>query len=223
MDEAEISLSDVLNALKKRWLFIVLPTLVISALTAVYARHLPKEYESTAMIRLGFVGSDPIESVAAASVVMKSEQLREQIAEKIGRANDEDYVAGLTDAIDYTDAAGLLQITVKNKDPQIALNLVNAVSTIIMERQKTTFEIEKKNLAQLIAYVKENIRPMPLSSGIREFRLSESELAVPANLPKKPVQNKKHFTSVAFALSLILFGFIALFLERKTIVKQVGC
>ncbi len=221
MDEAEISLNDVLGALKKRWALIVLPTLIVSVLTWVYAHNLPKEYESVAMIRLGFVGSDPVESVGAATAVMKSEQLREQIAAKVGHAQDNDYIDSLTDLIEYTDAAGMLQIAARYTDPAAAQKLTEVVSSLVLERQKLIFETEKKNLSQLVTYVKENIRPMPLSSGLKEFRLSESELAVPANLPKKPVPSKKHYTSVAFALSLIMMGFLALFLERNSIVKPV--
>lgn len=220
MDEVEISLSDILNALKKRWKLVFLPAFVISIFVHIYALNLPKQYESSAMIRLGFVGSDTIESVATTSVMMKSEQLRNLIAEKAGRANDEEYVADLADAIEYSDAAGMLQITAKDKDPHTAQKLVDMVSAIILESQKKVFENEKKNLAQLVEYVKDNIRPVPLSSGIREFRLSESVLAVPSNLPKKPVPTKKHYTSVALALSLILMSFIALFLERNSIVKS---
>jgi capsular polysaccharide biosynthesis protein len=221
MDEAEISLNDIVSALKKRWLFILLPTVLISGLTAIYAHHLPKQYESTAMIRLGSVGSDVVESVAASSVVMQSAQLREKIAEKMGRADDEKYILSLMEGIEYTDAAGMLQITVKDHDPVEAKKLVEVVSAMILERQQAMFAMEKKNLAQVIDYVKLNIHPMPLSSGIREFILSEPEFAVPANLPKSPVPNKKHFTSVAFVLSLVLLSFIALFLERDSIVKKV--
>jgi len=221
MEEAEISLNDVLIALKKRAMIILVPTLLISVCTHFYAHSLPKEYESIAMIRLGFVGSDPIESVASASAVMKSEQLRNQIADKVGHANDDDYIAGLNEAIEYTDAAGMLQVAVKDNNPVVAQKLVDVISKIVLDRQQKIFDTEKKNLAQLVAYVKENIRPIPLSSGIREFRLSESELAVPSNLPKKPVPNKKHFTLVAFMLSLVIMSFVALYLERNSIVKTV--
>jgi capsular polysaccharide biosynthesis protein len=221
MEEVEISLSEIIQALKKRWLLVVLPPIILGLLAGIYTHNLPKQYESSGIIRVGYVGSDPVESIAGTAVIMKSDQLRRQIADNMGKANDEDYIESLLDTVNYTDSAGMLEVSAKAENAVSAQKLASVASSIILQRQKNAYESEKKNLAQLVAYVKENIRPIPLSSGIREFRLSESSVVVSANLPKQPIEIKQQYAIFFFSLGLILMILIVVFLERKTIIRKV--
>ncbi|MCK9582135.1 MAG: Wzz/FepE/Etk N-terminal domain-containing protein [Endomicrobiales bacterium] len=222
MEDMEISLNDILKVLKKHWKLIILPTIVVGLLAHIYAHNLPKEYESSALIKIGYIGQDQLDSVGSITAIMSSEQLRKQVAIEAGHVNDLNYIQALTGMVQYSDESGMLKITAKTQNPVTAKQLADIVAKIVIERHKIGFDNGKIELNQMVNFVKENIRPIPLSSGIREFRLVPSELVITASVPNHAKESKMPIVRVSVLISFLLLSMLALF-KGKDIISKKSC
>jgi hypothetical protein len=77
----------------------------------------------------------------------------------------------------------------------------------LLERHEAIYANERKDLGELIAFVKETIRPMPLSSGISDFRITKTGIAVEPMLQPEPVKSK---SCIVALFVLMVTGFIGI-------------
>lgn len=219
--EQEIRVEDIVGVFKRRWLFVVLITIFSAAITAVISLYLPKTYESYALLKIGFEGPQPLESISSLNEIMKSFTMREAIARELKIENDEDFIDSLGKAITYGDVSGMLKITTLADDPQKAAKYAETVMNIIYKRHLDLYDSSQKRMKLLVKEVREAIQPVPLSAGISEFRNQPTTIEITPRVYNKPTGPiKRKIVSSAFTIALTVSIILSLFLEMMKIINR---
>jgi hypothetical protein len=213
IDEQEVTLplSDIARMFKKRWLFIFGTSIILSVVYFVFSLTSPKQYESYALVRIGTNGVASLESIPALKEIMASAPMRSKITERAGMKSS----AEIGD-IGYDDASGLLKVTARSASPEKAMQIVQASIDIIIQRHNELHDDSQKNLEQAVKFVKEAIRPVPLSSGLSEFRSSLTTILIPPIYDNKPVKPKGRLrTSTLFVMLFLFTTIISFYIEGR--------
>jgi len=208
-NEIEISLADIFRVLKTRWKLILFPALITAVLFGTFLARQPKSYKSYSLVKIGSAGGAPIESVPTISNIMGSFPMRQQIAEKLNEKDNTPFIEGLELSIEYSDEAGLLKIQAVDRKPLRAAEMVRVVTEMIIERHDIIYSKNQNDLDMVLKYVKKTISPIPLSCGITEFKITKSEIMVPAFVNAYPVHTKRRQTLIMVFFA-VLFGTIIL-------------
>lgn len=212
MDEQEITLADITKIFKKRWLFIFGTTILVSAAYFVISLMSPKQYESYALVRIGANGSAALETIPAIKEIMGSAPMLSRIAEKTGVKS----LSEIEGDLDYEDASGLLKVTARATSPEKAVQVAQASIDILIQRHNELHDNSQKNLEQAVRFVKESIRPVPLSSGLSEFRSTPTTIVISPIYNNTPVRPKgKVRTSTLFGILFLVTTIIAFYLEGR--------
>lgn len=216
IDEKEISLDDIIFVLNKWRKIILIPSFCAAVLAVIYTSAEPRSYESFALVRVGSVGSVLYESVPAINDIMQSLPVRQEIAQNLKKGDNQEFIRSLKTTLECSDENGLLKVRAVSDNPEKAAEIVKAVCGIIMKRHEDKYVNARIELDRVLKYVKETIRPMPLSSGITEFKISKTEIVVGAFTDPDPVPAKRK-QLVMIVFFSVLFGMIivALILEGR--------
>ncbi|HEX2974397.1 MAG TPA: Wzz/FepE/Etk N-terminal domain-containing protein [Bacteroidales bacterium] len=192
-DEQEISIQEIIDIIKRQWRLIIIPAILASIVAAGISLSLPKEYESYSLLRIGYAGTKPYDSVASVKVIMNSSPFVEQIKQKSG-LND-------VDSLKYTETDTLLKVSARASDPEDAQKMVKTATELIIERHRRINEYSEQRLGRMVTYVKEILRPVPLSAGLDEFMVEPTRIEVPPLIMKEPIKVK-----VKLIVLLVFFG-----------------
>lgn len=219
-EEQEIGIDDIINVLIKRWKLILIPSILAAMIAVVYVKSLPKVYDSYALLKLGYLGEKQFETVAVIKEIMSSLPMRVEIASKIKDSNNPKLVDFLKSAITYEDASGLLKIKAINKTPEKAADIVNAVTDIVSSRHKNMYEDAQKKLYGTMEKIRDFVRPIPLTTGIAEFKIEPTKVEIPAITNPVPVDGKNKIIVLTVFFTVMLFNIlIAFYLEGKEKIK----
>jgi len=215
-EQQEIRIEDIIAIFRKRWKLIVFSSLSVAAITSVIALLAPSSYESYALLRVGTEGSQPLESFSSITTIMTSLPSRKEIAASLRSQNNEQLIDSLTKVIQYNEVGNLLRISATGKTPEKAAQYVEAAATVVNARHKIMYEQSQERLRMLIKEVKENIRPIPLSAGINEFRNRPTTIEIHAIVDPKPVKtSKKKYVITSFLATFFIASLLALLLESN--------
>jgi hypothetical protein len=206
--DQEISLQDIIKVLQKRWKIILLPALAGAVLAAGLSKTIPKQYESYALLRIGYSGSRPLESTASLSEIMNTIPNLQKIAAKVNNTSNG---RTLKDIVKYEDKADLLRISAQAETPEKARELVQTATDMVMERERLLYEDAEKQLATLVKYVRETLRPVPLSSGINELMMRPYFVEVAPVLDTEPLKTKTKVIVIGVFIALMFMDILIAF------------
>lgn len=216
LEEKEISLNEIVSVLIKRWKLIVVPSIIAALISAIYVLSLPKVYESYALLKLGNIGEKQIETVASIKEVMSSLPIRIEIVSRLKDNNDSKFVESLKDAIIYEDASGFLRIKANGKNPEKAAELVKVTTDIIYSRHQSFYEYAQKELYSTVERIRDFACPIPLTTGIAEFKIEPTRVEIPAIINPTPVGEKKKIVVLTTFFSVLFLNIlIAFYLEGR--------
>jgi uncharacterized protein involved in exopolysaccharide biosynthesis len=216
LEEQEISFDEITSVIKKRWKYILIPSLVAAILIGGLTYLFPRKYESYSLIRIGSVGGSPIESVTSIKDIMQSLPMRQQIAERLNEKDNIKFIKALLLSVDYSDEGGLLKIKSGSDSPEKAAKTSRTISEMVISRHEIMYLSAQDELDKVIKYVKKTINPIPLSSGISEFKISKTEIMAPAIEDKEPLPTKRRQTVIAvFFAVLLIMTIISFTLEGR--------
>ncbi|MBN1824475.1 MAG: hypothetical protein JW803_09165 [Endomicrobiales bacterium] len=216
IEEKDISIADIIGILRKRWQLVLLPGLIAAFAVYLYTLTIPKAYMSYALLRPGMSGTMLIEGPSETQELMDTLTMREEICKNLGNLPGYESPDALKDSIKYKQVAGFLRIEVETYDPEVAEKIVRSALNITYKRHQKKYKEEKLKLDRLVKYVKDTIKPIPLSSGIKEFRVDPSEIALEPVLDRNPIPvNKVKIVLYAFFIVFFLSVIYAFYLESK--------
>jgi capsular polysaccharide biosynthesis protein len=210
--EQEISLDEIIDVIKRRWKFILFPSIIISVIAGIILAFQPKTYEAYSLIKIGTISGAPIEQISSISDIMKSLPIRQEIAAKLNEGNNPKFVRGINSSIKYTDETGLLKIKTINQDPAKAAEIIRVVDDIVLDRHEKMYLNAQVELDKLLKYVKQTINPVPLSSGINEFRITRTEIMVPSFVDKEPVPTKNRLIVIVVFIVIVFINTLLSFI-----------
>jgi capsular polysaccharide biosynthesis protein len=216
-EEREIDLFKVFLILKKNWLPILIVSLMAAAITSFKTTKLPRTYESYALLKIGYVGAVPVEAIGDTAIIMESLTIRNQIIKDLAGLKGYESPESLSEVIKYEQLSNLLKVKAEARDPETAKKIVSSAVKIIVARQDKKYQAERAKLDALVKYIKETIRPVPLSSGINEFKFEPTEVEIEPMLINRPVlkANKKLPVMSAFLLGALVSSIFVIFLNRR--------
>ena len=195
MEEQEIRLDEIFDALKKRWLMIVSITLIAAIIAAVLSFFVIKpKYEASTKL---FIGKEEAESqgysqndVTMYQKLMKTYtatiKTKDLVEKALGSSNSEVNIKNVLENLTVTSLADtqILEVKYKSIDPIEAKNVIEEITDEFIETSK---KLVPNGNIQIIESVE---------------------------LPEKPVSpNKKMNIAIAFALGLMVGVGLALLLE----------
>ena len=224
MEELEISLVGMMSVLKKRWVVIVFPALIAGLIAHFVAPYMQKpEYESKAVIRVGFSRGTPLESAATLKGIMTTLSVLNLIAENIDTKGDPNMTTVLENMITYTVTDQLITVSMVSEDKNVAYQVVTKATEIIIERHNQLYRNSVVELNKAINFVRDVVKPVPLSAGLSEFITRPSEMVEKANLPEKPIDVPAipYFTTF-FLTTMLVMIMVMLYIDRKAIITVKG-
>ena len=195
MEEQEIRLDEIFDALKKRWLMIVSITLIAAIIAAVLSFFVIKpKYEASTKL---FIGKEEAESqgysqndVTMYQKLMKTYtatiKTKELVEKDLGSSNSEVNIKNVLENLTVTSLTDtqILEIKYESIDPIEAKNVIEEITDEFIETSK---KLVPNGNIQIIESVE---------------------------MPEKPVSpNKKMNIAIAFALGLMVGVGLALLLE----------
>jgi capsular polysaccharide biosynthesis protein len=209
-DEQELKLEDVVRIFSKKWKFIILTSLCAAAAAYAYFHYAtPIRYESYSLIKVGYDGKGTFEAPAAIDLIMNSKPMLLEIAKRM-HVNTISEIGG---KLEYTDKAGLLNVSAITGSPEKSAQLVQIASGILMERHQAIYEESKKNIDTVVRFIKQTIKPIPLSSGINEFKTSPSQIVIPPVIDTDPLKTNT---------KMKVIGTFIIFLALTTLISFMG-
>jgi uncharacterized protein involved in exopolysaccharide biosynthesis len=177
MNEEEIDLKEYLKVIKKKWMFIIGIFLVTLIVSLVISSKLPKVYQASTLITIGRIRNQQLENIPAIIEILKQKPFLREIAQDLKMPFDEENLYRLKQRIRIEETAGLLEITGKGRKPEMAVELVNSVTKILLERHRRllssgkqiledyiqSYTTELKNLKNEIENLKEKIKQLEKS------------------------------------------------------------
>ncbi len=215
-DQQEISLDEIFQIIKIHWKIILFPAFIASFLVWFIMGASPKVYESYSLLKIGCIGSAPFESISSLKDIMQSLPMRQEIAEKLNEKDNLKFISSINSSIEYSDQSGLLKIRNTNTSAVRAAEVVRGVTEIIIQRHRKMYSDAQQDLDNLLKYVKKTIDPIPLSSGVSEFRLTNTEIMVPPFINTEPMPVKiKQTVIIVFIVSMFCCTLISFILEGR--------
>lgn len=166
-ESQDIDLLYYIKIIVKRWKTIAVFTLIFLILTYAYISIQPKTYETQAVLKLGKVSEELIESKAETNNMLWTEAEMKKVLEKLGQKNiTKESIKGnlqnlsLLNGKDTDDAQTppnkeYIKITTKSANPQFALDITNEFSNLILVRHEKLFEQKIELRDQEIAQTKQ--------------------------------------------------------------------
>jgi len=217
IEEREISLQDITNILKNYWKLIVIPSVLAACIALIISSRMSKTYESYSLLKVGFTGSQSLETASSTQAIMDSWPMRKRIAEEINATmGGNQILTTFGGTIVCEDISGFLKIKVYADSPQKAAQYTQIVTKVVFERHQALYNESQKRMRELIKTVREIIQPIPLSAGINELRSEPTRIEVGPQPNDNPVApDKKKIVSVTFFSVLFLNILLAFYLESR--------
>ena len=133
--EEVIDLRNYFMVIRKRWKIIALVMALTIVGAVVFILQKPQEYESLAMLRIGELNENPLETPETVMEVFKAKFVIEEIAKSLGYSHDPKSLEALSDRIKISKKEDLLEIKARGSTPQEAVDLVDAASNFVLSRQ----------------------------------------------------------------------------------------
>ena len=215
-EEQEISLDEIIVVFKKRWKLIIIPSIIAASIVAFAVSRMPKSYESYALLRMGQVGSQPLESVSSLREIMNSMPMLEAISRELA-GNETDAEANkLNGVVQYEEVAGLLKISARDRSPEKAYKTILAAMSVVQNRHETLYRQSLEEMTALLKYIKKIISPVPLSSGVTEFKTTPMRVEVMPVINEEPVRsNMLAVSAITFFIMILIDTMIAFYREGK--------
>ncbi len=137
--EEEVDLRDYLNVIKKRWKIILGVFLSSIVISVIVSFSLPKVYEVKLMLRIGKVKDEFLETGNTVIKVFESRSVLSDVVKRLNLPVTEEEIERISGKIYISESVGTLEIKGRGKTPQEAMNLVNAVADVILERHQQFF------------------------------------------------------------------------------------
>ena len=213
VDEREIGLEDIVIILQKNYKTIFIPCIIATLLSLLYFLIIPSTYESYSFIRLGSSGGVPFETQSNIKDIMYSLPILKEMAKKANGTEDS-YSEFST--IRYEDANGLLKVVARSNSPEKAQKIVGIASEQIIARHQILYNESRRQLNDIVQFIKNTVKPVPLSSAIGEFKAQSTEIVIPPILDNKPIKPKTVIKSLAvFFITFFVCSIIILYKEGR--------
>lgn len=174
MEEKEVSLGDYFRIVRKRWKIVVVTFLLVVVISMVVSLRAPNIYQASTLIQIGKETKNqiiiPLESIPAIIEIFKQEPILRVIAQDLKMPLGEGNLNALKGRIKIRERAGLLQIIGEGKTPESALQLVNSITKILLERHRQLLSSRKQALE---SYTK---GPKKLEDEIEDLKNKITEL-----------------------------------------------
>ena len=215
--EQEITLDEIMSVLSRFWKLILIPSFILAVATYIFLKFFSGQvYQSYSLLRMGGDGSGSFETVSSVEVVMRSIPMLKEISRRLGLPDG----TVREESITYIDAAGMLKIQALSDSPDKAYKLVSTATDIITERHAVLFKLSQSNLDNVVKYVKETIKPIPLSSGINEFKIIPTSVLIAPIFEPKPMPSEKLVKVISvFLVSLIITAILSFYIAGKEKIK----
>ena len=148
--EEEIDLREYFRIIKKRWKVIALIIFFSVLISCVILYITPHQYETSAMLKIGKVRGNPLESPGTLVEIFKKKPILEKVAIRLNLSTDEETLNEIEQKFTISKRAGLLEIKGRDKTPEDAIALVNVIVELIMERHKSFFAEGRQILKEYI-------------------------------------------------------------------------
>ena len=214
IDEEEISLTDIINVIKKRIKFILIFTFLVTIISIVITFSMTKLYEANAILKIGRTSGTLLESVSVTNEIITSFTSLEKIAKELNIQPTEENLSSLKERIKIEGKENLMNISVRDISPEKAEKLCNVVVNLILERHKNLYENLKENLRKSLIEIGPSSGKMQITIGLRDFTEEQTVVDSPVISSKNPVfPQKKKIVITVFVISLITSIFISFFME----------
>lgn len=214
--EDEISLEELILPLKKRWKMILSFSVIVAAVAAICSLFLPRVYEAKNYIRIGADGGRVFESVEQINTIMTSRPTLVNIAKELKIEPTKKNISELKSKIKYLNRTGFLEIKVEDLSSESAIKTVNIVSKMILKRHENFYDLAQKNILSTVKIIREFVKPIPLSTGTSEFKVTPTVIVVEAFSDGVPVKPKrKQIVIIAFTIGALISVLYSYWLERK--------
>ena len=178
MSREDIELRDYLSLLNRKKWFIVGGTLACLVLAAIISLLLPRIYQSSLIIEVGKIYLPPhseggrqevefIEEPDATGEVVMSQAVLAQVREELKldvplkELRDELGVKTFLEDVSPTKMGSpLVEITCENRSPQTAVNILNALASIIIDDQKQKYLDNRQALEERSANLRSSIKEL---------------------------------------------------------------
>ena len=148
--EAEPGLYDVVQPLTSRWKLILGGILLAVGIAAVATSFLPRQYQTSFVLVLGFTGEIALEDPATVTTIINSDSFQQASAQAIGLKiptnSLKKMVHAETDANRWNTNWVTVQITAQ--EPDTAVRLANAIADGIVRRHTAYYEQNMKPLKE---------------------------------------------------------------------------
>ncbi len=212
----EISLDDLIVTLKQQWKVILLPAVAAALGVFFVFRMKPAQYEAYSLIRIGINGPKAFESPASLKAIMVSEPMVEEIAKRMASRSlplEQEYIQK---RVFYEDMSDLLKVSARTDSKEKSLLLVRSAIDVLYERHQNLYAGALKELEVIVRYIRTVVNPVPLSSGLSEFRIEPTKIEVVPFAERNPLPKRAKFAAmIAFSVTLVLCLFAAFYLQGK--------
>ncbi len=155
--EEEVDLRDYLNMIKKRWKIILGVFLSSIIISVIVSFSLPKVYEVKLMLRIGKVKDEFVETGEITAKVFQSKLVLEEVIKRLNLSITEEKIREIKGKIFISELDNILEVKGQDSNPQRAVELVNVVANIILERHKLFLEERQEIIEKYIAGVEEQL------------------------------------------------------------------
>lgn len=216
MDDEILSLSEIIVPIKKNWLAILLTTFAGGLLGAAYCYVVPPVYEAKAYMQIGIYSGGLIESIGKISTIMSAPENTSKVTSALLQSGmDDRHIGRAVGSVKFTEESDMLKISAQAGAPDKAVATIAAVIKILLERHDGLYAEAEDQIQKGIRVIRENIRPTPISAGIKELTITPSIVKVAPYADLEPIWPKKKFIiSSSFMSGGILSILVALLIDK---------
>jgi len=142
----EVGLRDYFRVIRKRWKIVFITFLIVVIVSVVISLRSPDMYQATTLIKIGKVKNQPLESIRTIVEIFRQGPILREIAQDLKMPLGEENLNTLKGRIKMKDSAGMLQIIGEGETPEGALQLVNSITRILLERHRQLLSSRKPSL-----------------------------------------------------------------------------
>ncbi len=145
-DSKDIGLIDYLLVLWKRKVSIIIIFVVVIAIALVLSFVAPETYQAESLLKIGTFRNIPIVSINDMKAVFYSDNMLEEINEKVGlnkeniKSIENIFNINQKKTSDKDGMANYIQITAKGGSPEQAQHIVNVIDDLILQRYEFLFK-----------------------------------------------------------------------------------
>jgi len=176
MEEKEVDLRDYIRMVKKRWKIILIIFLAATITSGVVSFLLPKTYEASALIRIGRMRNTLLEEPSTVIEIFKTIPMLKKVAEELNIPPTQEKLGELASRIKLKEKSGLLEIKGRGKTSEEALELVEGVAGVLMQRHEEIFERARVILEEYLASGKERLVEIKKGMEILQKKIDELEV-----------------------------------------------